>query len=338
MFEAFTYEVILEDMLSRVTNDVDKREGSMIYDALAPAAYHLAKVYFYLDTFFDLVSGDTAIGSYLDRIAADQGLTRKESTYAVRKVVTSGSVAIGTRWGFNDTTYTIVELLSVGVYSARCEQVGNIGNIYAGTLENIDNVSGITATLTDIITAGEDVESDEDLRNRYFTKVKTPITSGNTSHYKLWATEVAGIGDAKVFPLWNGPGSVKVVVIGEDRQPVNTPLIDLVTQHIESVRPIGASVSIVTATSKLINIKANVNLAPGYSIQAVLDKFSTGVIEYLKSAAFTQDYVSYAQVGSILLNTEGVIDYTLLKLNNTTSNIGLGVEEVPTAGTIELEV
>ena len=41
MYESMTYEVILQRMLERVREkypDLDTREGSVIYDALAPAA------------------------------------------------------------------------------------------------------------------------------------------------------------------------------------------------------------------------------------------------------------------------------------------------------------
>ena len=38
-----TFSQILADMLARVPNDLDKREGSIIYDALAPAAVELAE-------------------------------------------------------------------------------------------------------------------------------------------------------------------------------------------------------------------------------------------------------------------------------------------------------
>ena len=41
MYEEVTYEEILERMLERVPDDMDKREGSLIYDALAPAAIEL---------------------------------------------------------------------------------------------------------------------------------------------------------------------------------------------------------------------------------------------------------------------------------------------------------
>ena len=51
MYEKMTYESILQKMLNMVSDDVDKREGSIIYDALAPAAYFLADQFFQLDNF-----------------------------------------------------------------------------------------------------------------------------------------------------------------------------------------------------------------------------------------------------------------------------------------------
>ena len=67
MFEAMTYENILASMLSKVSSDIDKREGSIIYDALAPCAFQLAQTYFSLSNYIDLFFVDTAVGEYLDR-------------------------------------------------------------------------------------------------------------------------------------------------------------------------------------------------------------------------------------------------------------------------------
>ena len=49
-YEDITYEVILQRMLDRVPNNMDKREGSIIFDALAPAAVELQLMYIELDT------------------------------------------------------------------------------------------------------------------------------------------------------------------------------------------------------------------------------------------------------------------------------------------------
>ena len=57
-----TYEELLQAMLGRVPSNVDKREGSIIYDALAPCAYFLAQQNFQLENYLDLVFPDTAVG------------------------------------------------------------------------------------------------------------------------------------------------------------------------------------------------------------------------------------------------------------------------------------
>jgi uncharacterized phage protein gp47/JayE len=335
MWEDMTYENILNEMLSRVTSDVDKREGSVIYDALAPCAYELAQTYFYLNAFVDLVSGDTAVGEYLDRVVADYGLTRKAATYAVRKIVTSGVVNLGTRWGLGDTSYTITSLLSANVYSATCEQLGEVGNQYSGLLENIDNVSGVTTTLTDIITSGEDTETDDNLRARFYTQIRSVSTSGNAYDYRKWALDVPGCGDAKVFPLWNGAGTVKVLVVDENMI-INTELPATVLAYIETVRPIGAAVTVESPTSLIINVTANVVLDGTKTLADVQTAFITSLTTHLKDTVFEIYSVSYAKIGSLLLSTAGVEDYNTLLVNGGTANITIANTEMPIAGTVTL--
>ena len=60
-----TFNEILERMLSRVPNSFDKREGSIIYDALAPAALELQRVYIELNSILSDAYGDTASREYL---------------------------------------------------------------------------------------------------------------------------------------------------------------------------------------------------------------------------------------------------------------------------------
>lgn len=335
MFDNMTYEAILSDMLSRVKSDVDKREGSIIYDALAPCAYQLAQTYFMLNNFIDLVSGDTAVGEYLDRVVADYGITRKSATYAVRKISTTGAVDIGTRWGLNDTTYIITDLISVNSYKAKCEQLGAIGNQYSGVLENIDNISGVTATLTDIITSGADKEADENLRERFYTQIQSPSTSGNADNYIQWALKVPGVGDARVFPLWNGNGTVKVLIVDNDMA-INESLEQMVYNYIETVRPIGATVTVDSPVGIAVNVTANVELDGSKTILEVQNTFINAFTEYLKETVFETYSVSYARVGSILLTTEGVADYSNLLINAGTENIIIGDTEMPITGTVTL--
>lgn len=82
MYEEQTFEIILNRMLDRVPDGVDKREGSIIYDALAPAAVEMAQMYIELDVNANLKFADTASGEYLDRAVAWSGISRKAVTKA----------------------------------------------------------------------------------------------------------------------------------------------------------------------------------------------------------------------------------------------------------------
>lgn len=335
MFEKMTYEKILSGMLSRVTSDVDKREGSLIYDALAPCAYELAQTYYNLDNFIDLVMGDTAVGEYLDRVVSDFGIKRKPATYAVRKIETTAPVNIGTRWGVSNTTYKITEPLTSNNYSAVCEQSGEIGNTYSGILENIDNISGVSAKLTDIIASGADEETDDNLRVRFYIQVQTPSTSGNADSYKKWALEVPNVGNAKVFPLWNGAGTVKVLVVDSDMA-IDDTLPEVVAGYIEKVRPIGAAVTVSSPIGTTIGVTAKVILDGSQSLSTVQTSFTDSLSAYLKDTVFTSYSVSYAKIGSMLLSIDGVKDYSSLLINGGTANITIDEKAIPINGTVTL--
>ena len=83
--EYFDYDTILQRMLDRIPIQIDKREGSIVYNALAPAAAELAQMYILLKNNIDLVFADTAVDEYLDRLANQVGITRNEATFAIKK-------------------------------------------------------------------------------------------------------------------------------------------------------------------------------------------------------------------------------------------------------------
>lgn len=337
MFENKTYENILQDMLNEVKSDVDKREGSVIYDALAPSALKLAEMYFELENYIDLFFADTAIGEYLDRKVLDFGMLRKKATKSIRKIVTNNSVDIGTRWGIENISFKIIENIAQNEYKAECEVAGDIGNVYTGKLTSLDNLDGIEASLTDIIESGQDEENDESLRNRFYTKVRKPSTSGNSNHYEQWALEVEGIGAAKVFPLWNGAGTVKIEIL-DSNMDIDKTLESKVYEHIEKVRPIGAIVTVGSPNTKTIDIKAKIVLDGSTDIAKIKESFEQNVKEYLKNLVFKSNSVSYAVIGSMLLSTKGVLDYSEFVLNEGTGNILISEHEIPALKNIVLEV
>lgn len=332
---SMTYEELLQAMLDRVPGNIDKREGSVIYDALAPCAYFLAQQKFQIDNFVDLVLVDTAIDHYLDEAVAPFGITRKQATAAVRSVTASGLITVGTRWGINGLVYVITKQISDTSYEATCETVGEIGNQYSGALQPVSNVVGITATISDIITAGTDTETDEAMRDRLYQKVRLPATSGNAYHYQQWAMSVPGTGAAKVFPLDDGPGTVTVLVVNDDKE-ISDDLPVTVAAYIETVRPIGATVTVSSPETLTINVAANVVLDGSKTAGEVKTAFTAALDSFLKETIFNTRRVSYAKLGSLLLDIPGVEDFDGFLLNSGTGNVAVGEKQIPVIGTVTL--
>lgn len=233
MYEEMTYDSIMEAMFARLPDSLDKREGSIIYDATAAVSYQLAAMYFQLGNFTDLVLPDTSAGEYLTRMVEAFGLTRKAATKAVRQGIFDKELPTGTRFSTSGDAvliFVVSDLISsedsTFIYELVCETAGKGGNECSGVLLPVEYINGLgRAELGGILTAGTDEEDDESLRERLFAKVQLPSTSGNANDYYNWAMACAGIGAAKVFPLADGPGTVKVVVASEEKTAVEETLI-----------------------------------------------------------------------------------------------------------------
>jgi len=343
MLENMTYENILNDMLSRVTKDVDKREGSIIYDALAPCAYQLSQFYFMLSNYIDLFFVDTAAGEYLDRKASDYGLQRKPATPAKRKIETTGPVEIGTRWGYQNTTYVINEMISENAYSATCMQAGEIGNVYSGMLDNIDNAGNVTAALTSILMSGANEEPDSKLRERIRQYISNPAQDGNVTQYLRWAAEYPGIGAAKVFPLWNGANTVKVAITNGLYQPAEPELVNNFQKYMDpnsdglgnGAAPIGCKVTVVSGVRKDINVTADIVLTEGYTEPAGA---AEAISKYLSLITYQKNSVNYMRIGSALLDCLSIAELNNLTVNGAAADILLEGDEIPVLNSLNLAV
>ena len=79
MYEDVTPETIEAAILEKIT-EFDTREGSFARSLVAPAAYELWKYYTALEGVPDMIFVDENSGSYIDKKAADYGITRKPGT------------------------------------------------------------------------------------------------------------------------------------------------------------------------------------------------------------------------------------------------------------------
>lgn len=342
MYEAMTYETILRRMMGKVQEfnpGIDTRQSSPVYAALATAAIELQNMYVELEYYLDQFFADTQNRENLIKRCKEQGIVPYPATKAVLKGEFNRDVELGSRFSLEAFNYVAVQRISSGIFKMECETAGAVGGRTLGTLLPIDYISGLTrAELTEVLEEGTDEEETEHLRNRYFTAVQKPSTSGNVYDYYNWAMECAGVGAARIFPLADGPGTVKVMITDVEKRGAGTELLNRVVSHIDSLRPIGASVSVVSAIEKKISIQAKIRLRNGMNLGTVQSLFSSQVSEFLQAYALKADYISLARIGNLLINTDGVEDYSDLQLNNADENIQLTIMETPVIGSVVLEV
>jgi len=335
MFEQYTYEFILSSMLNRVDGIFDKREGGVIYTALAPAAAELAQMYVNLDIFARSKWLTTATNQDLDNFAFMFGLERKPSTPAqVRGLFYNTiwqpmSVAIGSRFSCNAIFYRVQTLISLGTYSLIAEVPGPTGN-QTGTLLPDVFIAGLgSATINEILYYGEETENDDSLRERLITKVTNSGQNGNIAQYLLWAQSFPGIGRAKVFPT--AAGYVTVSIINPAGQPAAQTLIDDFQNYLDpgstglgnGEAPIGATVTVITADP--LNIDISLDLS-GTTTEA---EITDAINDYLASISFVRSSVSYFQIAAIISNLPGTNEISNLLINYDIADIQLDDNEVP---------
>ena len=187
MYEDTTYEIILERMLRNVKEnspELDTRQSSPVYTALAPAAVELQNAYIELGWTLDQMFAETAVREYLIRRCSEWNITPHPAAKAVLKGEFNMEIELGARFSLGTLNYVAVERIGDRTYRMECETAGALENRELGAMVPVDYIPGLTkAELTEIIDSGSDEESTESLLDRYLTKVQKPSTSGNRYEY-----------------------------------------------------------------------------------------------------------------------------------------------------------
>jgi uncharacterized phage protein gp47/JayE len=188
----------------------------------------------------------------------------------------------------------------------------------------IDNVSAYNSSPA---IGGASTESDPDLRERVLGRYDRQ-GAGNVFDYQGWALEEPGVGRVTVVPLWNGPGTVKVVVMDRQGQPVPQTILDSLTARLDPVpgqgkglAPVGAVVTVTTAEGINITVVASVNPEPGYSVDDHADGrvvlrplIEAAVLRYVQSIG-SGGFVVYEQIKGRIVTVQGVHTISSVTVN-----------------------
>lgn len=341
-FEMQYKDTIQARMVKEMAKVSDKStvEGSFSRDAINANSVEFENAYAEMSLMMEASFADSAWSEYLTMRCAEYGIDRKAATKATGSVVFAGDVGsivpagslIEVKSGSQFTTDADATVGQDGTAAVKITAVtaGESGNVAAGAISNIPmSIPGISSVTNAAATQdGFDAETDDELKSRYYVAIRTPATSGNKFHYYNWAMAQEGVGACRVLPLWDGPGTVKVMVVNSDMQTASDAIIARVAAYIESVRPIGADVTVVSPTPKPVNI--TVDVAGTVDLAA----FRKAMNSYMSKSNLEMKYLSAAQVGEILMQ-QNISDYDNLLLNGGT-RVKMSEDELLTIGEVTI--
>ncbi|WAW14612.1 baseplate J/gp47 family protein [Peptostreptococcus equinus] len=346
MYEDKTLESLKQEILNKIDLPLAKNEGSFLNELASGFALGNANIYVVLDEIYNRAFLQNAYDDILDARLQEFGYKRKAGTKTVAYITVYGiegtTVPHETVFSYQDKNYVILESAEPYVITSgavnilvMAEKEGKDYNLTSSIelscdLNNVDKVTNMV-----IKTIGTDPETDDEFRDRFYFMQAHKGTSGNIDDYVNWALEVQGVKTAKCIPLWNGNGTVKVVVMGENGRNVSEDIVTAVKEHIEMLRPIGASVTVATPSVLSINVSATVEVQTGFTIDGIKEAFKIVLGDYLNSDV---KEITYTKVGAILSSIEGVVDYSNLLVNTTNKNVKIADDQIGAVGTVLFNV
>lgn len=349
-----TVNEIHNTMLLNIPNEYNKAEGYPMFDLSRGFAFALKELADEIETVKTKQSVRNLIGDELTKVVEERtGLSRKTAVKAlveIKILAGAGQVLKTDLFSTEDGIYfqslEAKDVTAGDTILCECTQGGYIGNVGPGTITVVPKTITGIASITNEASAygGYNVETDESLLERYFDRLRNPVNGVNKNQYVAWAKSINGVGGARCIPIWNGINTVKVTIIGSDYKPASENIVKLVQDYIDpnkngdgsGVATIGAVTTVVSANSVPINVTIK-NIKITGDVSTVKEEIKTQVDRYIKTTAFNTDYVSIAKIGSIIINVDGVNDYSEIKLNGAHNSITIDNESCAVLGVVAYE-
>jgi baseplate J-like protein len=341
------------NFLDNLKNPLSKMEGTFNFDIAATFGITAEEVYRELEfwekqTFIDTATED----EYVNKHALMFGVKRRLGTKAKGTVKVTGkansiideNTIFLNRDGIKYKSLRKEYLSPSGVaeIEIECLSEGKVGNAAIGEIATfeIQNTNIYSVINEKEITNGYDKEPNSILVARAKEKATRPAHSGNIYDYEQWAKQVDGVGKVLVKPLWNGNGTVKVLVANYNNDIADSSLIQKVRERIQrdDGRPVGADVTVNSFTAKNINVSIQVILKTGFSISDVKEKIESLLKAVIKTGSATfekanKSILSINRLEKAILEIEGIND-DFVKVNNSNSNLEIAEDEILIVGTV----
>ena len=350
-------EEVHREMLSNFSEEISTIPGEFAYDSTIGGAQQISMLketvlYYLLLRAFT----DTSDDEYLEMIGEMNAVFRKKATKSTGKITFYGKngtvIPKGTIVSTESTSNTnaiqfvtledaVIESDSVEV-KAECMEAGKKGNIKPGTANIlVSDVEYIKRVSNNEFVNGTDKEDLDTLRERIKEAEQEESYSGADVDYERWAKEVDGVGYAYCRETWNGPGTIKLLILDKNRKPASEELLKKVKEYIYpdlkegqknrgGKAPTGIkSFTFESPKVKDIRISGSFIITKGYKKETVLEEIKKRMNIYFDKLDI-EDSISYNMVNSIIgifmVDNRGLDDFNDITINGGKSNIKLNSE------------
>jgi uncharacterized phage protein gp47/JayE len=284
---------------------------------------------------------DTTDEETLIKVGGELGLVRVPPAFSVGEMVcagtdgttvTKGAVvkhANGTRFRVTADT-TLAGATNVPITAI---ETGVNGNLTAGeALKFVTPLAGVDSDATVAaggLSAGADIESISRFRERVKARRKQPPMGGKYYDYEAWAKAASvDVTRAWVSAHENQIGQIIVRFVTDDLpSPIpSAPLVAIVNDYIQTVKPVEAHVLVLAPTARELDLEF-VWLNPNTpEMQAAV----VAELEDLLQRETRSDSILYInKIRAAISNAPGIVDFSI----TLTTNIDIDVSEYAVVGT-----
>lgn len=362
MYETQTYDKVMSDKMAKVkevSSNMDTRPGSVVYVVCAPDSLEEAMMYLAHDKILRETFADTATREYLIRRCYDRGITPNPATATVilgdftyADINNPPAINNGTIFTCAGYSWSVSGKTSNTQYELTCTTTGNAPNYVpiGDKLVPVSAISGLSsATVNKIAIHGEDEESTDALRARYFASFKDVSYRFNRAQIISVVGEQQDVGGVKPFRaskldannniVPNSPGHVAVFITDANYNVPTPELVDAVQTIIDPTQNQGdglglagidQEIHIAAAKTTTINVASNFTFADGITFEGCKSYIENEITLYLAELNKTwQDNTSIiiriSQIEARLLNNlpSYIIDIANTQINGANTNLTL---------------
>ena len=338
-------------MLDTISDDFDKRETSIIYQAVAMVVPELMLLQSDIELMEDEAFPDSCNYNSLVRFSGLRNIHPRQATRGVVIAEFSKDIEIGTRFNCEERNYEVLEKINTNKYKLIAEETGHIESI--GDLTPINDMPDLrTAKITSVYLDGREEESLESLRKRYMESLDYQAFGGNRADYIEKVTSVDGVGACKVFrrpkATSSEVGKITIVIVDTTYKNASRELIKNVASILTptedgegaGLAPIGHKVTVVGAEKQTVNVKTRITIER--DIDNITRDLTKAVEEYLHElrSGFGSDEATVVRISAIenkILGIKGVIDVSNTTINGVEKNLTIEDKSIPVIGEVEYD-